>query len=143
MYLKKQLCFFIELIGKMEVNTKTKMRLGKIGEDKACEYLEKKAYIIMERNFRCKTGEIDIIACREEQLCFVEVKTRSSIEYGFPSEAVDRKKRKNILCSAKCYLMQNTRFENYKYRIDIIEVLAMGGRYYIHHMENAFEEGDK
>ena len=66
---------------------------GKLGEDAVCRYLEQHGYQIRCRNFRIRGGEIDIVAEKGEELCFVEVKTRTSDEYGLPSEAVDLRKR--------------------------------------------------
>ena len=67
--------------------------LGKRGERAAARYLERMNYIVLERNWKCPFGEADIIALDESTLVFVEVKTRTSIAKGFPSEAVDARKR--------------------------------------------------
>lgn len=68
-------------------------KLGKEGEDRACAYLETCGYRIVERNFRCRSGEIDIVAAEERGgiICFVEVKTRRGCAFGLPKEAVDRR----------------------------------------------------
>jgi len=63
-----------------------KQSIGKLGEDIACLYLEKNNYKIIKRNFRCKQGELDIIAFNlKKELIFIEVKTRNNINYGFAS----------------------------------------------------------
>ena len=62
-----------------------KQQLGKIGENLASEYLEKQGYLILERNFACRQGEIDIIAKDEKEFVFVEVKTRKSLKFGYPA----------------------------------------------------------
>ena len=67
-----------------------KKEFGNTGEDIATEYLEKQGYIILERNFYCKQGEIDIIAKDKNEVVFVEVKSRSDVGYGLPSEAVKK-----------------------------------------------------
>ena len=73
-----------------------KHEIGKLGEDIACKYLLQQNYKIIERNFLCKQGEIDIIARDEKYLVFIEVKTRSNVLYGKPIDAVDRTKEKHI-----------------------------------------------
>ena len=74
-----------------------KQTVGEKGEKRACKYLELKGYKILERNYRCKLGEIDIIAeDKNKDIVFVEVKTRSSLKYGAPSEAVNQYKQIHI-----------------------------------------------
>ncbi len=69
-------------------NSSSRGEEGLSGEDAACQYLEQKGYKILRRNFRCYSGEIDIIAAKGQTLSFIEVKTRSSTLYGLPREAV-------------------------------------------------------
>ncbi len=101
--------------------------IGKIGEDMACEYLYQEGYEILERNFRCRLGEIDIIATKnnkkaEKKLIFVEVKTRTNLNYGRPSEAINNIKKQHILKVAKYYILKN-KIKNPIVRFDAIEVL--------------------
>ena len=72
---------------------KNKQEIGKIGEDIACSYLEKNNYKIICRNYRTKTGEIDIIA-RDitKEIVFIEVKTRQNLKYGYPIDAINKQK---------------------------------------------------
>lgn len=77
--------------------------LGERGEVLAWEYLLKKGYKILEKNYRCKIGEIDIIACHQKRLLFIEVKTRSSEHYGPPEEAVTLFKQKKIIKIAEWF----------------------------------------
>ena len=97
--------------------------LGKNGEDYACTYLEKNNYKIIERNFRCKQGEIDIIAIDlvKNELVFLEVKTRSSIKYGMPAEAVNKNKQKHIY-NAALYYVYCKNIKNTYIRFDVIEI---------------------
>lgn len=116
----------------------TKM-IGDFGEEAAAEYLEEKDYEILERNFRLKFGEIDIIARSEDCLVFVEVKTRRSNMFGEPSEYVDYKKQQRIKKAASVY----ANVENTYMRFDVIEVFyeQKDGNIYltsINHIENAF-----
>ena len=83
-----------------------KLKRGQVGEELATVMLLEKGYQILERNYSCKCGELDIIARRGRTICFVEVKTRLSDTYGMGREAVDSKKQRHIKNSAQCYLMQ-------------------------------------
>ena len=95
---------------------------GKTGEQLAVDYLIKNGFTILDRNFRSgKFGEIDIIACENEYICFIEVKTRTSNLYGSPAEAVGFSKRQKIKSLAWIYLKQKGMGERYM-RFDIIEV---------------------
>ena len=78
--------------------------LGRIGEETATRYLEKQGYQIIQRNFSCKQGEIDIIAKDKNEYVFIEVKTRQNRHYGMPCEAVDERKQKHIWNATKYYL---------------------------------------
>lgn len=100
-----------------------KIDKGKAGEAIALDFLKRKGYRILETNFRPgKLGEIDIIAREGEYICFVEVKTRSSVFFGYPSESVNRKKQLNMIRAAQVYLKQNGLNEEFV-RFDIVEVL--------------------
>ena len=78
----------------MTMNNKV---LGNKGEEAAAAYLENHGYTVRERNYRSQTGEIDIIASRGRMMVFVEVKTRGSLAYGMPSEAVNIAKQRKII----------------------------------------------
>ena len=112
---------------------------GKIGEDIASKYLSSINYKILERNFECKRGEIDIIAIDNEELVFIEVKTRSSAIYGRPSEAVDDVKKKHIYKAAEYYVYIRN-LENEKIRFDVIEVYKKNNKYIINHIKKAITE---
>jgi len=77
---------------------------GRIGEDLAASFLIKEGYKVLERNFRCAIGEIDIVALDKGTLTFVEVKTRSSGKFGLPEEAVTRRKQHQISKAAQFYI---------------------------------------
>lgn len=117
----------------------TNRRIGDAGEAAAARYLMKKGYKIVVRNFRCRTGEIDIIAYDGDCLVFVEVKTRRSVQYGRPAEFVDKRKRRRIISAAYMYL----RGEEPELRFDVIEVMYRMNNerpyiYEINHIKNAF-----
>ena len=116
-------------------------KLGKLGEKRACLYLQRCGYRIVERNFRCRSGEVDIIAIIEKTLCFIEVKTRRNFNYGLPSEAVNERKRHRIRAAASYYMLCHSEYHEYRERLDVIELLFMNQKVYLHHLENAFGEG--
>ena len=98
-----------------------KHELGILGEQIATNYLISQNYEILNRNFSCKQGEIDIIAKDKKEYVFIEVKTRTSSKYGMPSEAVDFNKEKHIKKSSQVYVYLNN-LENKYIRYDVIEV---------------------
>lgn len=110
--------------------------VGKEGEDEAAKYLEVKGYKIIERNFRCKQGEIDIIAKDKDEYVFIEVKTRQNANYGRPCEAVNERKQKHIWNATK-YFLYSHKLENKPVRFDVIEVYKKKERFYIHHIKQA------
>lgn len=112
---------------------------GRIGEEIAVSYLEKMGYEIIDRNFECRQGEIDIIAKDEDYLVFIEVKTRASALYGTPKEAVNEAKQKHIYRSAEFYAYIN-HWEDRPIRIDVIEVYKKQRKFKIHHIKNAIIE---
>jgi putative endonuclease len=77
-----------------------KDELGRAGEQRAARHLRAQGYIILDRNWRCPQGEIDIVARSDDVLCVVEVKTRRSDRYGHPFEAIDERKRRRLWCLA-------------------------------------------
>jgi len=98
-------------------------RPGEVGEDAATDFLRSHGYRILERNYRCKCGEIDIIAEQDGTLCFIEVKSRSSLAYGFPAEAVNRTKQKHITRVATHYLQTNFPSVCPPCRFDVVVIL--------------------
>lgn len=109
-------------------------KIGKFGEDEAERYLKQKGYKILERNFSCKSGEIDIIALDKEEIVFIEIKARISLKYGLPSEAVTTYKLKHIYKTAQYYLyIRNLEKENC--RIDVIEVYIKNKQVIINHLK--------
>ena len=109
-------------------------KTGIIGEKVACDYLKNKGYTIIERNFRCKMGEIDIIAWKNNEIIFIEVKTRSSNLFGEPIEAVNKPKQKHLINTVKYYIYLN-QLENEFIRLDVIEVYLKEKSYKINHIK--------
>lgn len=113
---------------------------GFTGEDLTAKYLKEKGFIITERNFHSRFGEIDIIAENEQYILFVEVKTRQKGAMVSPAAAVDRIKQQKIIMTANTYLSRS--FCELQPRFDVaqITVCTEGGReeYKIDYLENAF-----
>ena len=118
------------------MNTRT---LGSFGEEEAARFLRRKGYRIVERNFRCRFGEIDIIARKRNILAFVEVKLRRDSRFAEAREFVTRQKQQRILASAQLYLASHP--EDLQPRFDVIEVYAPDGErgaVTVEHLEDAF-----
>lgn len=114
--------------------------VGDYGENLAKEYLENIGYIIWDKNFKCKTGEIDIIAQKSRTIAFIEVKSRYNNFYGNPCEAVNFIKKAKIYKAAKFYIFKN-KLNGFDFRFDVIEVIFNynNNNNYINHIENAFQ----
>lgn len=113
-----------------------KHEIGKQGEEYASKYLQEKGYKIIRRNFKCKQGEIDVIAKDKDEYVFIEVKTRQNLHYGMPSEAVTKKKQKHIWNATKYYLYSH-KLQNKFIRFDVIEVFKTKENFYINHIKQA------
>lgn len=110
--------------------------LGKKGEILAVEFLEKNNYQILERNYRFDKAEVDIIAQTSNILAIVEVKTRSSSEFGNPEEFVKPKQIKNLVKAVDEYVTLNNL--DLEVRFDIIAIIKNKDELKIEHLENAF-----
>ena len=104
--------------------TLSKKELGRKGERAAVRFLKNRGFEILETNWVCFAGEADIIALDGSTLCFVEVKTRTGVQKGFPSEAVNAKKRDRYEKIAACYLQTYHKTELYV-RFDVISILVL------------------
>lgn len=113
--------------------------LGRKGEDAATDYLIKNHYQILCRNYTCKLGEIDIVARERDFIVFVEVRSRSSEDFGLPQETINRRKKMKLRNLARYYL-EETGKSNENCRFDIIAlVFEEGGNVKrLEHIENAF-----
>ncbi len=122
----------------------TKKELGRMGEQAVCYYLEALGYEILSRNFQIRGGEIDIVAAKGEDLCFVEVKTRSLDGDESGVEAVTHKKCRLLIRAAYAYCEKHDiDADDWYIRYDIADVTAHHGRIIdIDYLENAFSETD-
>jgi len=114
--------------------------LGRWGEDRAAEYLRDKGFALTAANWRCRFGEIDLIARNGVYLCFVEVKLRKSAAYGTAGAFVDRRKQEKLRAAAMLYLSSHP--TELQPRFDVVEVYAPQGvdtnAPVINHLENVF-----
>jgi putative endonuclease len=114
--------------------------IGSLGEALAERYLRNQGYIILEKNFGCKIGEIDIIGKDKEHIVFIEVKSRYNTEYGRPAEAVNYYKQRKLYKTAEFYIMKNKLYNN-SFRFDVIEILMKldNNRYELRLIKDAFQ----
>lgn len=114
--------------------------MGAWGEALAANYLQKKKYRLIATNYRCRYGEIDLIAANKKYLVFVEVKLRKSARFASAFEFVDKRKQERLRTTAQMYLSQNP--TELQPRFDVIEIYAPEGVQTksptINHMEDAF-----
>ena len=101
-----------------------KRKTGQEQEVKAACFLKTQGYQILERNYRCKKGEIDLIAREGQYLVFVEVKYRKDDKKGYPAQAVDQRKQQKIRKSAMIYLKKNHLSFEQQMRFDVVEILG-------------------
>lgn len=117
----------------------SRQHLGRRGEDLAIEYLKQMKYHILCRNYRCRLGEIDIIAQDSDNLVFIEVKTRTSNLFGSPAAAVTIHKQRQILKVAQLYLQEH-KLEDSPVRFDVVSVIIdKHNKKQIEIITNAFE----
>lgn len=118
--------------------TRQRQQIGEAGEKAVVSYLKKKGFKILEQNFTCPAGEIDIIVKDKKTIVFVEVKTRRSLSYGSARMAITPKKQRKISMAALYYLKTKHKMDQ-RARFDVVTVLATGEKQSIDHIQNAFE----
>lgn len=120
----------------------TRQQKGKLGEQAACRWLQEHDYEIVAQNWRCRSGEIDIVATFEGLVIFVEVRSRSGAgRYGTPQESVDFRKVQQVRSTAAVYMQRSGELNlNRQIRFDVIAVMqdAIGETVSIEHIVNAF-----
>lgn len=112
--------------------------LGADGERAAEKYLRRQRYAIVQRNYRCRAGEVDLVALDGSTIVFVEVKTRTQPGFGSPLEAVDPRKQRQIQRVAQYYLSRN-RLQDRDARFDVVGVWWDGDAVRCELIKNAFE----
>jgi putative endonuclease len=116
------------------VNTRSR---GALGEDTAVDYLRKKGYRILARNFRYERGEIDIVAEDQHELVFIEVKARRTKRFGDPEDAITAAKCRQLWKVAEGYLFQHE-LEDKECRFDVVAIEYMNNVPVIRHLIDAF-----
>jgi putative endonuclease len=116
--------------------TESNVAKGKRGEELAAEYLQSKGYKIITKNWRMGSLEIDLIVEKDNWLAFVEVKMRNSANFGGPWEAVNQRKRRNIINAADIYIKKHQVTKHI--RFDIVSIIAINGKHDYLHIEDAF-----
>ena len=118
-----------------DMNSDNTRATGGYFEDMACQYLSDRGYTVLSRNFRCRLGEIDIIARDGDHIVFVEVKYRKNFKSGYPAESVGIGKIKRISAAAAFYIHKNRLPLDMPYRFDVVSIEGNE----ITHIVNAFE----
>jgi len=118
-----------------------RQEVGKLGEKLAQKFLKKRGYHIRETNFRCREGEIDIIAQQKDYLVFIEVRTKSNLDFGSPEESITQNKKEKLIATALTYISTHQKLPPL-WRIDVValEVNDKGKAKRIELIENAIEQ---
>jgi putative endonuclease len=121
------------------MRTEPRQAVGKAGEEAAVEFLRQRGYRILERNYRCRFGEIDLIAQDGTVLAFVEVKTRRSNTFGPAAAAVTRAKQRHLIKASQTYLVQRKRTKDVC-RFDVVTVELGAQQPAIELIKDAFQD---
>ena len=114
-------------------------RLGVLGEEKAAVSYREDGYDILDANYHCRFGELDLVAFDGKYLVFIEVRTREVGALVSPAETVDGRKQHKLILTAQYYLLQNPEFRDFAMRFDVVEVFYSGGYdCTVRRIENAF-----
>ena len=117
---------------------RAKILLGREGERIAEVFLKKKGYKLVERNYRCAAGELDLILLDRRVIVFVEVKTRTGTGYGTPLDAVESRKQQKMIHAAQFFLNAK-KLAQREARFDVVGISWPGGEPSVEHIENAFD----
>ena len=108
-------------------------RLGTKGEDIAAAYLQQQGHALLDRNFRTRYGEVDLVTRHGDAIVFLEVRTRRTATYGAPEESVTARKGQRVVLAAQQYLQDNG-MEQRHWRIDLVSVRMAGGAPKVTHL---------
>lgn len=98
-----------------------RQQVGKVGEKAARKFLKKRGYRIRETGFRCRHGEIDIVAQQKDCLVFIEVRTKSNLDFGTPEESITQSKKERLVASALTYTTTHQNIPSL-WRIDVVAI---------------------
>jgi len=131
-------------INSMKDQVMDRQEVGKLGEKAARKFLKKRGYRVRETGFRCRHGEIDIIAQKKDYLVFVEVRTKSSLDFGTPEESITQAKKERLIASALTYTTTHQKLPSL-WRIDFVavELDDKGKTKRIELIENAVEQSPR
>ena len=116
---------------------------GDVAEERACRHLDRSGFTIVERNFRTRGGEIDIVARKGDVLVFVEVRSREVPDFGTPEESVTPAKRRRIVATARQYLSNVPPSSWREARFDVIAIEGSGEAAVLRHFPAAFDAKGK
>jgi len=121
-----------------------RQQVGKLGEKAAQKFLRRRGYRIRETGFRCRRGEIDIIAQQKDYLVFVEVRSKSNLDFGTPEESITQAKKEKLIASALTYTTTHQHIPSL-WRIDVVavELDDRGKTKRIELIENAIEQDSR
>lgn len=112
---------------------------GNLAETWACQYLQAQGLTLLERNYHCRRGEIDLIMRDKEHIVFVEVRLRSNPAFGSGAESIDHRKRTRLVATAQHYLQSHDSARRCACRFDVISIANGNSRRDIHWIRDAFE----
>jgi len=115
------------------------MITGQLAENLSCEFLQQQGLDILERNYRCKVGELDIIAKHHDSIVFAEVRFRKNIAFGNPLETVTLSKQKKLIKAALHYLQRHKNLAKKPCRFDVISVTIQQNEYQFEWVQHAFD----
>ncbi|HKD42324.1 MAG TPA: YraN family protein [Myxococcaceae bacterium] len=124
----------------MDATPHDRRGFGCEGEDATAQMLEAQGYAIRSRNFRCRYGELDLVAEKDGTLCFVEVRMRSTAIWGDPSNSISWSKQRRVVKAALHYLLAYGLHDK-MIRFDVVSVIGRGRHAVLEHLPNAFDAG--
>lgn len=126
----------------MSLFSTKKLALGEEGEDWAVNYLKDKGFKVLERRYKCRSGEVDVIAERKGEIHFVEVKTRQNENFGAPWEAVTPYKQARLMKAAQWYVLRTPEAQKKPKVFSVLSILTGKEKPQFQFFENAFEMGE-
>lgn len=104
-------------------------------------YLVEQGFVLVDTQYQCRSGEIDLIMTDSHVLVFIEVRYRQSEHYGSPADTVDRRKQRKVIKAAKHFLQCHKKFHRFDCRFDVVAITQSSGQPNINWIKNAFSEG--